>query len=85
MFGFDYPDTWVDRIWMNMLAETGNLLYSEDYTKLVLAGSDKTKEVIKYFYDHAIDRLGAVGAIIPSPNWIGDDFDKGLVASLMYG
>jgi multiple sugar transport system substrate-binding protein len=85
MFGFDYPDTWVDRIWMNILAETGDLLFTDDYTKIVLAGSDKTKEVVKYFYDHAKEKLGAVGAIIPSPNWIGDDFDKGLVASLMYG
>jgi multiple sugar transport system substrate-binding protein len=85
MFGFDYPAEWIDRIWMNILAETGDLLYSEDYTKIELAGSDKTKEVIKYFVDHAQDKLGAVGAIIPSPNWIGDDFDKGLVASLMYG
>jgi len=85
MFGFDYPAEWVDRIWMNILAETGDLLYSEDYTKIELAGSDKTKEVIKYFVDHAQEKLGAVGAINPSPNWIGDDFDKGLVASLMYG
>jgi multiple sugar transport system substrate-binding protein len=85
MFGFDYPAEWVDRIWMNILAETGDLLYSEDYTKIVLAGSDKTKEVLQYFVDHAQERLGAVGAIVPSPNWIGDDFDKGLVASLMYG
>jgi multiple sugar transport system substrate-binding protein len=85
MFGFDYPDTWVDRIWMNILAETGDFLFTEDYTKIVLAGSDKTKEIVKYFHDHAKDKLGAVGAIIPSPSWIGDDFDKGLVASLMYG
>ena len=85
MFGFDYPAEWVDRIWMNILGETGDLLFTEDYTKIVLSGNDKTKEVVKYFYDHAKDKMGAVGAIIPSPNWIGDDFDKGLVASLMYG
>jgi multiple sugar transport system substrate-binding protein len=85
MFGFDYPDTWVDRMWMNILGETGDSLFTEDYTKIVLAGSDKTKEIVKYFVDHAQEKLGAVGAIIPSPNWIGDDFDKGLVASLMYG
>jgi len=85
MFGFDYPDVWVDRIWMNMLGETGDLLYTQDYTQIALTSSDKAKEVLKYFFDHATDKLGAVGAIIPSPNWIGDDFDKGLVASLMYG
>jgi multiple sugar transport system substrate-binding protein len=85
MFGFDYPDTWVDRIWMNILAETGDLLYSDDYSKINLSGSDKAKEILQYFYNHAKDKLGAVGSIIPSPNWIGDDFDKGLVALLMYG
>lgn len=85
MFGFDYPDTWVDRIWMNMLGETGDLLYTEDYTKINLSGSDKAKEILQYFFNHAKDKLGAVGAINPSPNWIGDDFDKGLVGLLMYG
>jgi multiple sugar transport system substrate-binding protein len=85
MFGFDYPDVWVDRIWMNALAETGDLLYSEDYSTINLSGSDKAKALVEYFYNHAKDKLGAVGSIIPSPNWIGDDFDKGLVATLMYG
>jgi multiple sugar transport system substrate-binding protein len=85
MFGFDYPDVWVDRMWMNMLGETGDLLYSEDYTKINLSGSDKTKAILQYFFNHAKDKLGAVGSIIPSPNWIGDDFDKGLVGLIMYG
>ncbi len=85
MFGFDYPDAWVDRIWMNMLAETGDLLYTNDYTKIVLSGSDKVREIVQYFFNHAKDRLGAVGSILPSPNWIGDDFDKGLVAIIQYG
>ncbi len=85
MFGFDYSDAWIDRIWMNMLGETGDLLYTQDYNKIVLSTSDKTKAVIQYFFNHAKDRLGAVSSIIPSPNWIGDDFDKGLVALLQYG
>ncbi len=85
MFGFDYPDNWVDRIWMNILGETGDQLFSSDYTKIVLSGNDKTKAILQYFYNHAKDRLGAVGAINPSPNWIGDDFDKGLVALIQYG
>jgi len=85
MFGFDYPDTWVDRIWMNILGETGDQLFSPDYTKIVLTGSDKTKAILQYFFNHSKDKLGAVGAINPSPNWIGDDFDKGLVALIQYG
>ncbi len=85
MFGFDYPDNWVDRIWMNILGETGDQLFSADYTKIVLSGNDKTKAIVQYFFNHAKDKLGAVGAINPSPNWIGDDFDKGLVALIQYG
>jgi len=84
-FGFDYQDVWVDRMWMNMLGETGDLLYSSDYSKIVLAGNDKTRAIVQYFFNHAKDKLGAVGSIIPSPSWIGDDFDKGLVGLLMYG
>ena len=85
MFGFDYPDNWVDRIWMNILGETGDLLFSEDYGQIVLSGSEKTKEIVQYFFDHAREKIGAVGAINPSPNWIGDDFDQGIVGLLMYG
>ncbi len=85
MFGFDYPDEWVDRIWMNILGETGDRLFSSDYTKIILSGNDKTKEIVQYFYNHAKDKLGAVSSINPSPNWIGDDFDKGLVALIQYG
>ncbi len=85
MFGFDYPDNWIDRIWMNILGETGDLLYSPDYTKINLKGSDKTRQIVQYFFDHVKAKLGAVGAIVPSPHWIGDDFTKGFVASIMYG
>ncbi len=85
MFGFDYPDEWVDRIWMNILGETGDLLFNEDYTKINLKGSEKAKAVLQYFFNHAKEKLGAVSAINPSPNWIGDDFDKGMVATLLYG
>jgi len=40
---------------------------------------------VQYFFNHAKDKFGAVGSIIPSPNWIGDDFDKGIVGLLQYG
>jgi multiple sugar transport system substrate-binding protein len=85
MFGFDYPAEWVDRMWMNILGETGDLLFSDDYTQIALSGSARAQEVLQYFYDHAKGRLGAVGSINPSPNWIGDDFDRGIVGLLMYG
>ncbi len=85
MFGFDYPDDWVDRIWMNILGETGDLLFNADYSKINLKANDKAKEILQYFFSHAKEKVGAVSAINPSPNWIGDDFDKGFVATIMYG
>lgn len=85
MFGFDYPDEWVDRIWMNILGETGDLLFNADYSKINLKGSAKAKDILQYFFTHAKEKIGAVSAINPSPNWIGDDFDKGFVATIMYG
>jgi multiple sugar transport system substrate-binding protein len=85
MFGFDYPDGWVDRMWMNILAETGDSLFTSDFNKIVLTGNDKTKAVVQYFFNHDKDTLGAVSSIIPSPSWIGDDFDKGLVGLILYG
>ena len=85
MFGFDYADAWVDRIWMNMLAETGDSLYTKDFTKIILTTNDKTKAVVQYFYNHVKDKLGAVSSIVASPNWIGDDFDKGIVGLIQYG
>lgn len=85
MFGFNYPDEWVDRIWMNILGETGDLLFNEDYTKINLTGSNKAKEIVQYFFNHGKEKLGALTAINPSPNWIGADFDEGIVGLLMYG
>jgi len=85
MFGFNYPDEWVDRIWMNILGETGDLLFNNDYTKINLTGSEKAQEILQYFFTHAKDKTGAVTAINPSPDWIGADFDQGIVALLMYG
>ena len=87
MFGFDTANggEWTDRMWMNILAETGDSLYSEDHSKIVLSDSEKAQKVIQYFHDLVKNKLTAAGAIVPSPNWIGDDFDKGLVALIQYG
>jgi multiple sugar transport system substrate-binding protein len=83
MFGFDWEYGWMDRIWMNILAETGASLFSQDYTQITL-NSDAVRPVVELFFNLYLNRLGE-SALNPSPNWIGDDFDKGIVAMLEYG
>jgi len=84
MFGFDWEYGWTDRIWMNILAETSDLLYSEDYTEIRLADNQTVRDVIQPFFDIYNNKLGE-SPLNPSPDWIGADFTRGLVAILEYG
>jgi multiple sugar transport system substrate-binding protein len=84
MWGYGYGDWWVDRIWMNMLAELGQGLYSEDFSKMNLTGNDEAKKVVKYYFDLAKENLVA-NPLNPSPSWNGEDFTKGTLALLQYG
>jgi multiple sugar transport system substrate-binding protein len=84
MFGLDWESGWTDRIWMNMLAETGDLLYNEDYTEIRLTGNEAARDVIQPFFDIYKNNLGE-SPLNPSPDWIGADFTRGIVAILQYG
>ena len=84
LFGFDYDAAWIDRMWSNHLLETDNHLYSDDFTQIQLTDSDEARKVVQFYFDMAKDKVGA-SPINPSPNWVGDDFDKGLVGLLNYG
>jgi len=84
MFGFDYELGWVGRIMSNLLAEVGESLYKDEFTRIDLTGSEEAKAVAEYFYTLAAENLG-VNPINPSPNWIGADFNEGIVAMIQYG
>jgi multiple sugar transport system substrate-binding protein len=84
MFGLDWESGWSDRIWMNILAETGKSLYNDDYTEIQLAGNEAAREVIQPFFDIYMNKLGE-SPLNPSPDWIGADFTRGIVAILEYG
>jgi multiple sugar transport system substrate-binding protein len=77
-------DQWIDRTAMNMLAEKNLSLYSDDFSKVNLTGTAEAVRVFRYFFDLAQEGVNQ-SPIDPSPNWMGDDFTKGLVAMLQYG
>jgi multiple sugar transport system substrate-binding protein len=83
-WGFDMADGWIDRIWMNMLAEKGQSLYTSDYMKINLVNNDEARKAAQYFFD--LQKANVMASPVnPSPNWIGDDFNKGLVGIIQYG
>jgi len=77
-------DQWIDRTAMNMLAEKNQSLYSDDFSKLVIAGSPEALKVVRYLYDLAAEGLQQ-SPVDPSPNWMGADFNNGQIAILQYG
>ncbi len=83
--GYGYEQGWVDRIWMAMLAETGNKLYTDGFDKIVLSGNDEAKKIVQYYLDLASSKVAA-SPISPSPNgWFGTDFTAGILAVAQYG
>ena len=83
MWGYGYDAAWTDRMWMNMLAELDQSLYTEAFSTINLT-SEEAKEVVKYYFDLASENL-AVNPLNPSPSWIGEDFTKGTLAICQYG
>jgi multiple sugar transport system substrate-binding protein len=83
-WGYGYGTWWLDRIWMNMLAEKNQSLYAADFTRINLTGNDEARQVIQYYFDLNKSNLVA-NALNPSPGWNGDDFTHGTEALLQYG
>ncbi len=83
-WGYGFDDARTDRIWMSILAEQGQSLYSDDFTTMNLVGNDTARAVVQYFYDLAQARATPT-PINPSPTWPGEDFTKGTVGLAQYG
>jgi multiple sugar transport system substrate-binding protein len=83
-FGYAFADSWIERIWMNCLAETGKSLFSPGFDQLNL-GTDEVKALVKYYVDLAEKRL-VVNPLDPSPGgWSGQDFANGIVGLTQWG
>lgn len=83
-WGFVMDDAWIDRIWMNMLAEKGVSLFSADYKKINLVNNDEARKVAKYWFDLQKANI-TFNPLNPSPTWYGEDFTRGAVGILQYG
>lgn len=84
-WGYGYGEDWIDRIWMNCLAELGKSLYSEDFSKINLTGNEETRKLAQYYFDLAKENLTA-NPLNPSPNgWEGGDFTAGSLGMMQYG
>lgn len=66
------------------LAESGQLLYSEDEKSIELTSNPDAVEFLGYMADMAKAGL-TTSPLDPSATWAGDDFTKGTVAMAMYG
>ncbi len=83
--GYNYEQAWIDRIWMNCLAELDKSLYTEGYEKMILTGDDDAKAIAQYYYDLAAEKV-ASSSLNPSPNgWFGTDFTAGILGMAQYG
>jgi multiple sugar transport system substrate-binding protein len=83
-WGYGYDGAWTDRMWMNMLAELDQSLYTEGFSTINLASSEEASAVAKYYFDLTSENLCA-NPLNPSPSWIGEDFTKGTLALCQYG
>jgi multiple sugar transport system substrate-binding protein len=68
-YGYGYDAAWIDRFWMNILAETGASLYDAGYEKINLTGSEDAKAVVQWFYDLAVEFVGAVASMAQYGFW----------------
>ncbi|NJO85166.1 MAG: extracellular solute-binding protein [Blastochloris sp.] len=82
-WGYGYAEEWIDRIWMNMLAEQDLKLYSDDFTSINLYNNDAARAVAQYFFDLA--KANIVANPVSPSGWFGDDFTKGTVGLIQYG
>ncbi len=84
-WGYGYGGDWIDRIWMNCLAELSQSLYSEDFMTINLTGNEETRKLAQYYFDMAKENL-VVNPLNPSPaGWEGGDYIAGALAMMQYG
>ena len=82
-WGYGFDSAWIDRIWMNALAEKGASLYKNSFSAVDF--SDDAKAIAKYFFDITQENL-SVGPTNPSPNgWAGGDYTAGVLPTMQYG
>jgi multiple sugar transport system substrate-binding protein len=84
-YGYGYEINWIDRIWLNMLAETGDSFFSESYDTLNISGNEEARAVLRWFYEMAVENL-TPSSRNPSPTgWFASDFPSNFSAMTQCG
>lgn len=66
------------------MLSAGQDLYSKDGAKLILSKNPKAKEIVKFFYDIAKEKIVS-SPVSPSEGWEGQMFQNERVAMIFYG
>lgn len=66
------------------LVSIGGNLYNKDGTKIVLTTNPKVKEICKFFFDLAKEKV-IPSPIAPSETWEGSMFSGGRIGMIVYG
>lgn len=84
-YGFGYEFRNIDRIWMNILAETGQILFTKDYSTLNISSNEDALEIVRWFYDMAVEKLSP-SSRNPSPTGsFITDFPSNMAAMALCG
>jgi multiple sugar transport system substrate-binding protein len=77
--------SWIDRFWLNILAETDQSLFSESFDTLNISTNEDALAVLKWFYDMAVENV-TPSSQNPSPSgWFGSDFPSNFAAMAQCG
>lgn len=66
------------------LVSVGGNLYNKDGTKIVLTSNPKVKQICKFFFDLAKEKV-IPSPIAPSETWEGSMFSGGRIGMIVYG
>jgi multiple sugar transport system substrate-binding protein len=75
---------WFDRTVMNILAERGKSLYTNNFTRINLTKNPDATQVLRYFFDIHKRHLD-INPRDPTSSWAGVEFTAGKIGLLQYG
>ena len=81
---FGYFIGFLERQVQYFLAQTGGSLYSEDYTEINLTNNPEAEEILRAFYDLAVEDV-IPNPLNPAASWPGEVFMNGNLAIVSYG
>lgn len=75
---------WWDGILQNVLAETGEEIFTSDFTKANIKDNQTVRDVLTFYANLAKENV-IWNPLNPSPSWPGEDYVAGRAAMIRYG